>query len=129
MFFRRVFGERVYKIWPIRTKVQNPGSSIDIKSKSKPPTDFASFQTCAFGFSTLLQVSFGPGGSWVAKAPGSYMKYPSSNLWFVVINGIDPKSSTILGLSHFPGNSRESLKIPGKYPFLGNPKIRENQHH
>ena len=56
MFFRRVFGERVYKIWPIRTKVQNPGSSIDIKSKSKPRTDFASFRQNPFRFHCLLVV-------------------------------------------------------------------------
>ena len=28
----------------------------------------------------------------------------------------------------FPGNSRESLKSSGKFPFPGNPKIRENWH-
>ena len=35
----------------------------------------------------------------------------------------------IVGFTNFPGNSRESLNIPGKFPFPGKPKIRENRHH
>ena len=50
-------------------------------------------------------------------------------LWFAIKAWTSLKKSANLGHSNFPGNSRESLRIPGKFLFLGNPKIRENPHH
>ena len=50
-------------------------------------------------------------------------------LWFAIKAWTSLKKSANLGHSNFPGNSRESLRIPGKFPFPGNPKIRENRHH
>lgn len=42
---------------------------------------------------------------------------------------MDASKAEIVGCTNLPGNSRESLKIPGKFPFPGKPKIRENRHH
>ena len=47
-------------------------------------------------------------------------------LWFAVVSWTSLQKSANLGHSNFPGNSRESLRISGKFPFPGNPKIREN---